>query len=302
MTFTSGPQLLTPPPEKEEIYPYRPVWRSLVVESTILLGATFILFVSSIFIDIQIPSPLDAYVRLALALFPAILWLLFSWWPERRVPQPRQHLMIVAVISALAANAISLPLINDFLQVDRWLPLSNAINRIIGYTFTVGIVQELVKYLAIRYTAWPGSFRTRLDAVAYAVASAIGYTTALNLNFILSTPSSPAVTILHVFSNYALQLAASFIVAYGLSEVRFTNPNPIFLMVTYSLASLVTGIAIPIRAGLVNAQFSLKGAAPRSIFGLGFSIALLVIPPLILSFLLSNAERRTQEAIVQSED
>jgi RsiW-degrading membrane proteinase PrsW (M82 family) len=302
MAVSSGSRLLTPPPEKEEIYPFHPVWRGVAVMSGILLGVTLLLFMAGSYLGIQFPAPLADYMRLLLAFLPAALWLLFSWWPEWRVLQPRQHLLAVAVCSALVANAIGIPLINDFLRVDEWLPLSSAVNRIVGYTFTVGIVQELLKYLVIRYIAWSNDFRIRLDALAYAVASAIGYSTVLNLHFIVSSPSSPDITALRVFSNYALHLTTSLIVAYGLSEVRFANPAPIFLMMMYSIASLVTGIAIPIRAGLVNAQFSLEVAAPRSLFGLGFSTVLLVISPLIVSFLFSNAERRIHEAAVQLEN
>ncbi len=302
MTLSPGSRLLTPPPEKEERYPYHPVWRSLFFISGFLLAITVILFVSIGLLEFQLPAALTAYSRPVLALLPAGLWLLFAWWPERQVAQPRQNLLAVAVVSALAANAIGIPLIDSFLQVDKWLPLSSAINRIVGYTFTVGIVQEILKYLAVRHIAWPNNYRIRLDALAYGAASAIGYSTVLNLHFIVNSPSNADITALHVFSDYALHMATGFIIAYGLSEVRFTNPSPMFLMSIYSLAALVTGIAIPIRAGLINAPFSLKGAIPRSFFGLGFSIALLIIPPLILLFLLNNAERRTQEAMVQTEN
>jgi RsiW-degrading membrane proteinase PrsW (M82 family) len=240
-------------------------------------------------------------LRPVLAFLPAGLWLLFAWRPERQAILPRENLLAVAIVTALAANAIGIPLINNFLQVDKWLPLSSAINRIVGYTFTVGIVQEILKYLAIRYVAWPHHYRIRLDALAYATASAVGYTTVLNLQYITNSPSPADIITLHVFSDYALHLATSFIIAYGLSEVRFTNPNPLFLMGMYSLAALITGIVIPIRAGLINAPFSLEVGAPRTFFELAFSIVLLIIPPLILSFLLNNAERRTQEAMVQTE-
>src|SRR5688572_5828122 len=39
-----NPRLLTPP-EEEEIYPYRRVWRSLIVETSLLFALTAVLFV-----------------------------------------------------------------------------------------------------------------------------------------------------------------------------------------------------------------------------------------------------------------
>src|SRR5690606_31017121 len=102
---------------------------------------------------------------LAMSLLPVGLWLIFSWWRERSVPQPRQNLMAVAVISGLAANAISLPLIEQIFQPSRWLPLESALNRIIGYAFTVGLVQAVTLYLTMRFTIWPNQMRIRLDGV-----------------------------------------------------------------------------------------------------------------------------------------
>ena len=209
---------------------------------------------------------------------------------------------MVVVITALTANGVALPLISDLLQVDRWLPLSTAIERIIGYTFTVGLVQELTKYLVIRYTVWPDQFQTRLDGVAYSAASAVGFLTVANLRFIAEGNPTLDVIALRIFSTYALNLAAGIIVGYGLSEVRFGNPNPVFLTITFALAILINGAAIPLRSGLVNAPFSLQIASPRSFFGLAFSGVILIIPSLIVSFLYSNSERRAREAVAIREN
>lgn len=296
MNIASQTKLLTPPPEKEDIDPYHPVWRSFILQSSLLLALTIILFILVNIAHLRLPPALSDYIQWGIALTPVILWLLISWWPERNVIQPRQNLLLVAVLSGLVASAIGIPLINDVLQVARWLPLSSAIDRIIGYTMTVGIVQELLKYLVIRYTAWPADFRIRQDSVAYAVAAAIGYTTVLNVSFILTSPSPADVVALRVFFNYALQIGTSFIMAYALTEVLFSNPIPLFSLIIYALAALVTGTAIPIRAGLINAQFSIPLSAPRSIFGLGFSIAILVLSSLFLAFTLNSADRRADEA------
>jgi RsiW-degrading membrane proteinase PrsW (M82 family) len=240
-----------------------------------------------------------------LALLPVGLWGIFSWWQERFVPQPRLRLLPVLAISALIANAVGLPLVNDFLQVDRWLPLSSALMRIAGYTFTVGVVQEVLKYLVVYYTVWPNQFRIRLDGVAYGAASAIGYATVLNLHFVLSGTPPADVAAVRIFTTLALHLVTSAIVGYGLAEVRFSRPTPFLVATTIALAAFVTGVAIPVRAGLVNANLSLdvNGTQPflntstaRPLLGLGVSIALLIGLNLVLSFLFEGAERREREA------
>lgn len=298
----SNPRLLTPPREKEEIYPYRRVWRSIVLEGGVVIGAAVALFVAVGIFKVTLPASLTRYLTLPLALLPAILWFIFSWWRERQAVQPRQHLLMVAFIAGLAANAIGVPLVNDFFQVDRWLPLASAVDRIVGYTFAVGLTQEFIKYFVVRYTVWPHDFRTRLDGIAYGAAAAVGYTTVLNLHFVLSNQPTLDVVAARVFATYATQIAASLIVGYGLAEVRFSNPSPIFLTLTIALAGVITGIAIPIRAGLINTVLSLDVSSPRSIFGLGFSAVLLIVPCVILAFLFDSADRRADEAAKSRED
>lgn len=298
----SGPLFLTPPTEKEEVYPYRPVWRSVVIESSLIIGVTIAIYVAVGIFGLQVPNAIVPYARLALTILPVAVWVIFSWWAERAALEPRKNLLKVVFISALAANAVGLPLINDFFQVDQWLPLSSAISRIIGYTFTVGLVQELLKYLVVRYMTWPNDFRIRLDGIAYGVASAIGYATILNLHFVITDTPPLDVAALRIFATYAIHIAASAIVGYGLAEVRFGNPTPIFLAIVLALSAFVTGVAIPIRAGLVNAPLSLKASAPQSLYGLLFSVALLAGPLFLLSFLFANAERREREAVAGREE
>lgn len=290
------PRLLIPPQEEEEVYPYRRVWRSLILEVGVVFGASIALYAAVDIFRLELPQPIRFVVSILIALAPLFVWLVWSWHPERSVPQPRQRLLAVVVITMLAANAVGIPLVEDFFQVERWLPLSSAINRIIGYTFTVGVVQETLKYLVLRYVVWDEHLRIRLDSVAYSVACAVGYATVLNLRFVLTDMPALDVIAVRAFETYVLQIAASIVVAYGLSEVRFSSPTPIFLTLTLALAAAIVGAAVPLRAGLVNAAIAVPISAPKPLLGLGFGLALVAASLLAVSFLFTYAERRAAEA------
>lgn len=289
-------RLLTPPDEKEEIYPYRRVWWSVAVESGILFGVTILLYAATRFLGFTLPRLILLPLNIGLALLPALLWLIFSLSRERAALEPRRRLFAVAVITALAANAIAIPFVEEVLQPARWLSLESAANRILGYTFTIGIVQEVVKYVVIRFLAWDDEFRARLDSVAYGLASAVGYATVQNLAFVLSNQVTPDIAAIQVVSNVALNFIGSLIVAYGLAEVRFDNPNPFLLTGMIALAALINGAVIPLRAGLINAGFALEGSTPNLLFGLALSAAVLIAFSVIVSFLFNAAERRAREA------
>jgi len=301
---TYGPRFITPPSDDQELFPYRPVWRSLIIESGILLGIVLLIYGLLDFLHISLPIRIQSYLLSSLVFVTAILWLLFSWLTERRIAQPRQNLISVVILTMLVANSIGMPLINQFFQVDNWLPLAPAINRIIGYTLTTGITQGIIKYLVIRYTIWPQHLRVRLDGVAYGIASGIGYATILNIQFLTANPSTLADTLaFQIFANYALQVSTGIIIGYGLSEAFFSNPTPIFLALVLVLSAIITGITIPIHAGLVNSTLSITTvSAPKPLFGLGFSAALLVGVGIIIAGLIRNTDRLEREARAERED
>ena len=292
---------ITPPREEEEIYPYRRVWPSLVLETGLLFALGAVLYLLLRLVDI--PPRFYRPIGVAIALLPGGLWLAFSWLRERTVPQPRINLIALVVVTGLAANAIGVPLVKDFLQVDRWLPLQSALNRIAGYTFTEGIVEASIMYLLLRYTVWPRGFRTRLDAVAYGAACAVGYATVLNVRLILSNALPPDVAAFRVFDTIAVQTAMGIIIGYGLAEVHFNEqPFPLLLGATIMLAAFITGLAIPLRSGFTNAGLAQGVSTVSPILGFGFSAGLLFAVSAAFRFLFDNAEREDSDAAAQRED
>src|SRR5690606_18456870 len=148
-------------------------------------------------------------------------------------------------------------------------------NRIVGYTFTVGIVQEFTKYLVVRYLVWPNELRTRMDSIAYNLAAAIGFATVLNIQYVLTTDAPVDITAMRVFGNVALQSAGSILVGYGLAEVRFSRPTPLLLTFTLAAAATLAGVVIPVRSGLANASLTFNPTIASPIRGLAVSVAAL---------------------------
>lgn len=301
MSTFDNKRLITPPREEEEIYPYRRAWRSFAIEAALIAGASSVIFVAINFIGFRLPDVAATPFNLLVAVLPAGVWSLFSLLAEYRVPEPRTRLLVVFGLSALLANAIGRPLVDEFLQPAQWLSLESAGNRIIGFTVTFGIVQETLKYIVLRLSIWPQHLRTREDSIAYALASAVGYATVLNVAYASSAPALPDANALRVLHITGMSLVGSLILSYGLSETRFGRANPLLLPATLFLAAFVSGVAISVRAGLINASLSLEGAAGRPLFGLGFSILLIIGIPVAIAFLYNVAERRERDLLRSQE-
>lgn len=297
-----NPRLITPPREEEEIYPYRRVWRSLVITGSLLSFLVIVFFVLFGIIGFAVPDDVRFPVNLVLALVPALLWLLFSRLPENRVMQPRTQLTQTCIVSALTAGAIGIPLIEDFLQPASWLALASTQDRIIGYMVTTGIVHEFLKYLILRYSVRPESYRLRTDAVAYGVATATGYAMVLSIQYVINTPdSSLDATMMRVFTFWVSNLVTTTMLSYGMVEMTFDRA-PVFLMpIMLLLSALVSALITTLRAGFINGAMGLTGSATRPLFGLGFTLIVLIAGMAVMFFLYRVADQREQDVLRSQE-
>ena len=291
----AGTRFITPE-EDSSPYPYGRVFRSLIIQLAVgglLLGAVYALFA---LFDFNLSGLSRSLLLLAVALTPLGSWAVFSWWPDRRVSEPRLRLPLVVAITALSAAAITWPLIERVLQPDVWLAQSSAITRIIGFSLAVGVPIEFTKYLVLRYTIWPASIRVRMDGLAYSIASSIGMATVFNLQALAVPGIEPGTLAIIAFDNTAIGIAAGLFVGYGLAETAIGRPNPFIGPLTLSLAALVHGLAIPLRTGLTSGGFSLAGGSASPALGVAISVGLVVVVSIGTSFLIAASERREREA------
>lgn len=295
-TSYSSTNLITPPREEEEIYPYRRAWQSIFTEVGVLLVITSLLFIGALFLGIRVPATLTTPVNYALALLPAGLWMIFSFLREFTVQAPRERLLLVFILSALVANAVGIPLVKDLLRPEEWLTSQSTVNRILGYAVTVGIVQEFLKYAVIRFAAWPGWFRIREDGVAYAATAAIGYATISSLQFVSANSAAQVDAIaLRVLAIVTMNLIPTLVIGYGFSQTLFDRANVFVLTLTLLIAAILSGFVVAFRSGVVNAPLDFTISATRPLIGYLFTVAASVVPLAALYFLSSVAELRAKQ-------
>jgi hypothetical protein len=301
---TYDSRLLTPPREEEEIAPYQPVWRNLIIQGVGLFGAAGALVFASQFLGITIPERFAPIANALIVALPAALWLIFAYLPERGVPVPRERLLPAFVIAALATSGVLIPILIDLYQTERWLSLGATFDRILGYTFTTGIVQSAMIYLVFRYLVGRAQIRTRVDAVAYAAAVAAGSTLVTGLYDIVYGQTVPDALAAQTFATYAVMLVSGSIVGFGFVETYLSRARALMLPLSILLASLLTGIATPIRASLINAGFTIlkpEGVtAPaysvtRALFGLAFSALFVTAMLFVVWFFITNSESKERQ-------
>ncbi|MCC7447287.1 MAG: PrsW family intramembrane metalloprotease [Anaerolineae bacterium] len=289
------PILLAPEREKKEVYPYRRVWRSALIEAGVMLALTVAAVLIERFARPQLGDTQRHIAALAFALAPFVLWYVFSYVAERQSPQPRTRLFTVAILGALVANAIGVPLIERVFTVDDWLSTAPGGSRILGYALTAGIVQEFLKYAVVRYSVWPNAFRIRSDGIAYALAASVGYATVLNVNFALNSTASLSMGALRITELALSQMAISTIMGFFLAELKITYRPAIFwLPGSLLLAALLTGFAVTFRGGLVVGGVGPDSTGNNAFQGLGASVFLVIFLFATFNFLINNADERAE--------
>lgn len=295
---------MTPPREEEEVAPYRPVWRGIIVESTVMFGAAAGLFVLYRFIGFGVPERFRPLVNVGLALLPCVVWLIFSLRPERGVLQPRQRLLAFFLLTALVTNAVIVPLLQDLFEVSLWIPQSPTFGKLLGNMFTVGALNAALIFILMRYLLWPNHIRTRQDMIAYSSAVAIGSVTVWGLRAAFYENPIPHILAGQIFADYGAILAAGVAIGYGIAESFFVNARAFQLPFVTVLGALAIGLMTTVRSSLVSGRFgtdsvsaenALFGFAP--LFGLLFSTVFLVVVLLVASFFYTNAEQRERESL-----
>ena len=277
-------------------YSFLPVWRKLVLQLAILTSALLLIVLFGELIQPRFDLQIERALSLALVALPLILWLYVSALPESRVARPRRRLFGVAVVSALTASAVGLPLVHDFFRVQEWLPLQSVFSRILGYTLTAGFVDAGLKFTVLRYLIYPQGLRVRGDGIAYAFAGALGYSSFLNFAVVWQLEPNWNIAAIYLLANVTIQLASSLFIALGIIESYFSDAHPLVLPINVLVAALSTGLITALVGGFMSGPLSTAGNTDRPLFAFAMLGASLVLALGIVYFLYSNSERREREA------
>lgn len=284
-----------------ESYGILPVWRRLSILFVSLSAICGGMVVAGEALPLALNADFNRALSLMLAALPVALWLLISVLPDYRVDRPRRRLFGVSVVSGLVASAIGLPLAETYFVLDQWLPLQSVLQRIIGFTLTAGMIDAGLRFVVLRYLIYPQALRVRSDAVAYALASAIGYSFYLSLVLVWRLEPTWNNAAIYILSGFTIQAASSLFIALGIIESYFADAFPLVLPANLLAAALVNGVMQALLPGLLSGPLSQAGSADRPLFGLAFLLAAATVSVAAAYFLYSNSERLEREAYVRHE-
>lgn len=178
-----------------------------------------------------------------MAIVPAVIWLLAFYVQDRLEPEPKKLVLGVFLLGAVMAVGLGQPLIRNFFQVQNWTG-NNIIVDLLVAILIVGVVQEFLKYAAVRYTVFFNSeFDERVDGIIYGAAAGLGYATMLNLQYIVGNGGVDMVVgVMRVVTTALAQASFAGVTGYFIGIAKFERKGPFWLPTGVLVASVLNGI------------------------------------------------------------
>jgi len=175
---------------------------------------------------------------LALAIAPGIAICLFIFHKDAYNREPKLNLIItflLGVISIIPAGFIELYISND--------KQNDIVSIAIRAFLLVALIEELVKYAALRLYAYPKkSFDEPLDGIVYGVVASMGFATAENILYIYQaneTGNGVSVAILRMFLAVPAHATFGVIMGYFAGKAKFAAKNKSRLLVQGLIWSII---------------------------------------------------------------
>jgi protease PrsW len=193
-----------------------------------------------------------------LAFVPAVIWLIAFYRQDRLEPEPMQYVVGMFALGALLAQAVGQPIIRDLFKVQTWVRDDLALG-FVGTIVIVGIVQEFLKYAAVRYTVFGSAeFDQPVDGIIYAASAGLGYATMLNIHYVVSNGGVDlGVGAIRCAVEALSQACTAGVVGYFLGQAKFKKMGPLWLPIGLLLAASLNALVSLLleRAPLFGTRF-----------------------------------------------
>lgn len=262
-------------------------WRSGIAS---LVGLVLFVFLLSFF---RTPPSLEGIsllvVGIFIALVPALLWLAFFYQMDRKEPEPKRVVLRVFIFGAFVASGAGIRIVNNLFHVGEWGQGSPWL-RLVSLILIVGFTQEFFKYVAVRYTVFPtADFDNRVDGIIYGVAAGLGYATALNLEYVLSTQGIiPFVGSIRMVDTALAQASFAAITGYFLAGARHGGRPVWWVPAGLTVAAILNGVVAFLRQEVI-----IQGLTYQPLNALILAIVFITVTLGILFAIIRRAELRT---------
>ena len=209
-------------------------------------------------------------------------------------PEPKGYVGGVFLLGGLLASAIGIPVLRDVFRTSEWLG-SSTVTTILGSILVIGVVQEFLKYAAVRYSIYQSrEFDERVDGIIYGTAAGLGYATMLNIQFVIDSQGADLrAALIRIVVTALAQASFSGITGYFLARAKFEEEPIWWLPSGVALAALLNGVFTYVRGEITTTRLSLSGGGFNPWPGLILATVVALAVLLLLGRLIQRANKIT---------
>ena len=219
--------------------------------------------------------PTNAGIGFALAAVPAALFLIFIYRQDRIEPEPMGLVLGVFALGGLLCWGAVVPLEHQVFGVGGW-EHRGGLAPWVSSIGVSGTLHMLAVFVAVRYTVFQTTeFDEPIDGVVYAVAAGLGLATVDNIAFVVQQDQVlPLAGAAAIANTTLIDVAASAILGFGLSRLRFEKGSTPIFVLTFLWAAALHGALheLVIVAGTRGSTFD-----PLLAFGVTLGMSLIVL-------------------------
>jgi RsiW-degrading membrane proteinase PrsW (M82 family) len=276
------------------------LWQADLVSVVVLIAFVLLVYGVERWLRPTFTSDTLLLTGIILALVPAIIWLAFFYRRDRLEPEPVKMVIEVFILGGLLANTFGMPLVDHIYRISDWLYRDPPWSNILGGVLVIGFTQEFLKYAAVRFSVYGSTeFDERTDGIIYATAAGLGYATALNIAFVVSSGGVDlGVGSIRIVLTALAHASFAGVMGHFLARQKFESHPLWWMPLGVSLAALLNGIFFYLRGMLAQTGLSAAGGDARMWTGL----VLAAILAIAVTWILSRTIRRDLAAALEAEE
>lgn len=278
--------------------------KTLVGTEIVLILGLVSFVVAMVGIDHATPgaAKLGQLSALGFAAIPSVFWLGYFYLQDRNEPEPKQLVGGVFILGACVAA----PLANF---VGDLIPMAGAdldplsVNRVLKNVLLIGMVQEMAKYVVVRYTIYNhDELDEPMDGIVYMMAAGIGFATAQNYHHLASLGGSVVLSqaAMNTVINTLAHACFAGVLGYALGRAKFSKAPPLArgarlflgLCAAAALNGMFTALEDRVTLAGVNSGAAWRGLA----WAAGFSAVVFFVVSMLMKRQLAASPFRPDAA------
>lgn len=176
---------------------------------------------------------------------PGLLWLYFFYLQDKHEREPHHFLVGVFILGAALSYGVSIQL-ERLYDAGHDSSLYSTAAKLLTAILVYGVLQELVKFLVVRYTVYNSNeFNEPADGAIYCIAAGLGAAAAYNMVYLNSlTAFDLSVVPVRIIEYYLVSAVIAGIMGYYMGKAKFEQASggDKQLIIGYLIAVMLNGL------------------------------------------------------------